>query len=179
MSSALTFTFALDAAEQVEVAALVAQRAKRPRVWRLVGLPLLLLPLAMAVVLDWPVRILWAYALVLVLAAALHRAVPMIQRRQTTRALRAAPELSTLRYDLGVDGVSVITGIARTQLSWDGVEEAVELPNMYVLFFRGPFAYYIPKRAIGERQSELRELLRACLGARAGTMQAGVVAQVT
>src|SRR3712207_3253474 len=132
----LTFTYALDPAEQVRVSALVARRSGSARLWRLFAAPVLAAPLALAVILGWPLSLLAPSLLVLGLLGLLGLAAPAIRRWQAKRALAATPALSAaLTYRLAREGISLDTAISSTQLAWDGVEQAEEAGDLFVLYF--------------------------------------------
>ena len=179
MSDELTFAFTLDPAEQVRVANLAAKRTPGARLWRWVGLPFLAVPVACAIVFDWPLRILWPYAIVLLIAGALGLAAPVLQRWQARRALANAPDLRTLTYRFTDAGIVLTTPLTSATLAWEGVQEAAETDDMFVLFYRGNMTYYVPKRAVGDQGVELAAYLRARLGARARGLHSAFSAPVT
>jgi hypothetical protein len=173
MGDDLTFEFLLDDAEQVEAGALVARRRTHARLWPWLFPVLAAAPFLIAIPLGWPLRTLWTYALILGVAAVMQSQVPRIQRWQTRRMFRESPNVrGPLRYQFSETGLSLQTPISSAELSWDGVQEAVETPKMFVMFIGQRFAYYVPKRAIGSRSPELRAFLRRRLGDRAATIPA-------
>ena len=169
----LRFEFSLDAAEQVQAASLARRRTAANRIWRRVGLPLLALPVVLVLVLGQPLESLSVYLVILALLGVFSLALPAIQRWQVRRALASVPGLSgPLVYRLTESGIELSTAISSTQLSWEGVHEAQETKDMFLLYFAGGVAYYLPKRIVGSKAEALRMMLRARLGSRAGTIDA-------
>jgi hypothetical protein len=114
-----------------------------------VGLPFLTVPLIFAIVFDWPLGALWPYAIILLLVGALAVLLPTIERWQTRRAFAAAPEFGDLTYRFTEAGFQLTTPVSSSELKWNGVNEAVEIEDMFLFFIGRNSAYYIPKRIVG------------------------------
>jgi hypothetical protein len=163
----LEFTYTLNAAEQAHVMALVERRTPGARLWRWVGLPFLAVPLVAALAFGWPLHSLWPYLLVLGLAGALSLLLRPLRRWQAGRLLAEMPHLQQVTYRFGESGIRLSTGVTTTEIAWDGMQEAIETSDMFLLFLGRRFAYYVPKRVVGSRAADFRTLLRAHLGPRA------------
>ena len=173
MTESLTFTYSLDPGEQARVTRLLAKRFPTGRLWKHWGIPILAAPVVIALILGVPLRVLQTYAVALVVLGVLALAVPAIQRWQAARALAATPALAApVTYRLTEEGIVLQTAISSAQLSWEGVESAEETPDMFVVYFAGRLAYYIPKRVTQAATDSVRELLRERLGDRAKRVQA-------
>jgi hypothetical protein len=101
-------------------------------------------PVLFALLFDWPLRILWPHAVVLLLAAALALLTPAIERWQARRALEAAPELRDLTYRFTEAGLLLSTAVSSTELKWEGVQQAIETEDLFLLFVGEGAAYYVP-----------------------------------
>ena len=168
MNQPLSFEFMLDEAEQVRVGRLVDRRRRKLHWWRLLGLTLVLVPVVCTVLLGWPLASLTQYLVALAVVSALALMVPLIQRWQVQRMFRESPALrGPLTYELKPSGFALRTPLTSAEVSWDAIREAIETPDMFVMFLTQRFAYYIPKRVIGSRASELRAFLADRLGDRA------------
>jgi hypothetical protein len=106
--------------------------------------------------------------------------VQPIQRWQARRLFRESPALrGPLTYELKASGFALRTPFTSAEVSWDAIHEAIETPDMFVMFFTQRFAYYIPKRVVGSRAPELRAFLAGRLGNRASTLRAEVGSAAT
>jgi hypothetical protein len=109
-----------------------------------------------------------------VFLAVLAFGAPRIQRWQVRRAYQSSPMLrERQRYEFSPSGLTVRGGLASTSLGWDAITEAVETDEFFLLFFARKSAYYVPKGALvsESERADLRELLRASLGARAAGLR--------
>lgn len=180
MSHSLSFEFLLDEAEQARVTALVAARTKGAWLRRWIGLPLLAVPIVLAIVFHWPLNFLWPYAFVLLLAGALQLLVPAIRRWEARRAFKESPALrGPLTYQFLESGLRLTTPLTSAEISWDGIQEAAETNDMFLMFMTGRFAYYVPKRIVGSRAAELRTFLAQRLGERARSLRSSSDVAVT
>ena len=179
MTSDLTFTFTLEPADQVRVSRVLRQRTRASRLWRWIGVPLLALPFIVVPALDQPLAMLWPYVIILILAGALLALSPVIQRWQVRRAFTAAPHLQTLTYRFTEPGLELTSAVSSGLLAWEGVTEALETDDEFILHVSPNYAYYVPKRVTGPHGGALREFLRARLGPRASGLRAGAGTPVT
>ncbi len=179
MTGGLTFAFTLEPAEQVRVSRLLRQRTRAGQLWRWVGIPFLILPVALVIALDRPLALLMPYALIVVLAGLLIASSPAIQRWQVRRAFAAAPHLQALTYRFTEPGLELATAVSSGVLAWEGVTEALETDDEFILYISPGCAYYVPKRVVGPQVGALREFLLARLGHRAAGVRSSAHAPVT
>jgi len=117
-------------------------------------------------------RLLGVVALVM---AAGQLLAPLRQRRRYRRLYAETPGLRGPQvYRFSSDGVVMSGAAAATTLGWDAIIEADESDDVFLFFFNKKCAYYLPKRVVGgaTAESELRQLLRMHLGARARRLRA-------
>jgi hypothetical protein len=167
VTDTLEFAYAIEPLEQARVSTLVAKRARGARLWRWVSIPLVAIPFGLALVLERPLSVLGPYLGVLAFAGILALAVPVLRRRQAARILADMPQLRNLTYRFSPQGIHLSTAVTSANLKWDGIHEAIETDDMFLLFMGRHFAYYVPKRVVGSSAAELRGLLHQQLGARA------------
>lgn len=175
MADDLTFEFLLDDGEQVRAAALVARRRGGQRVWRWLGLGAVGVLLMLALMLRWSLLVLWPYVVIIAIVSTAQLFVPTVQRWQMRRMFRESPTVrGPLTYSFAETGLSLRTPITSAEIAWAGIEEATETPDMFIMFVGKRFAYYIPKRVVGARESQLRSFLRQRLGERAVALSSGI-----
>lgn len=149
------------------MALLVERRTLGGRLWRFVLLPILLLPLPFALIFHWPPGMLPAYLIVLTAVGIFSLLMQPLRRWMNARALADVPHMRQVTYRFGDAGIRLSTPVTSAEIAWAAVQQVVETDDMFLIFLGRRFAYYVPRRVVGDRAASLRSALRAHLGTRA------------
>lgn len=80
----------------------------------------------------------------------------------------AARSKSKIQWSFSDAGYSVATDTGNANVSWNGIDEIIEIKNHFLVVVQNPLYFIIPKRFFDESQiNEFKELIRRKLGDKA------------